>query len=80
MTYTGNLFGKIGRKFIPLKLTAEDVDRMQAERDRLRTSSVRPFGEVTITRNGYIEKIEAERDQWKAEAERWRGIVENTTP
>ena len=37
MEYTGNLYGKIGREMIPLKLTSEDVDRMQiAIQDRER--------------------------------------------
>jgi hypothetical protein len=28
MEYTGKLYGKIGRRMIPLVLTSEDVDRM----------------------------------------------------
>jgi hypothetical protein len=28
MEYTGKLYGKIGRRMIPLTLTSEDVDRM----------------------------------------------------
>lgn len=28
MEYTGKLYGKIGRRLIPLTLTSEDVDRM----------------------------------------------------
>ena len=28
MEYTGKLYGKIGRRYIPLTLTSEDVDRL----------------------------------------------------
>lgn len=31
MTYSGKLYGKIGRRTIPLVLTSEDVDAMQRE-------------------------------------------------
>ena len=31
-----------------------------------RSSDVRECGEVTISRNGYIEQVERERDMWKA--------------
>lgn len=31
MNYEGPLFGRIGRKYIPLKLTSQDVDRMEAD-------------------------------------------------
>lgn len=33
--YTGPLFGKIGRRFIPLLLLAEEVDKLQADHDEL---------------------------------------------
>jgi hypothetical protein len=36
MQYHGKLYGKMGRHLIPLKLTSEDVDRMEAENARLR--------------------------------------------
>ena len=29
MEYKGKLYGKIGRKYVPLKLTSDDCDRMQ---------------------------------------------------
>jgi hypothetical protein len=31
MEYIGKLYGKIGRRMIPLTLTSEDVDRMQLD-------------------------------------------------
>ena len=31
MQYTGKLYGKIGRRVIPLTLTSEDVDKMERE-------------------------------------------------
>ena len=31
MEYTGKLYGKIGRRMIPLTLTSEDVDAMQLD-------------------------------------------------
>lgn len=33
--YRGPLFGKCGRKYIPLKMTSEDVDGMEGERDAM---------------------------------------------
>lgn len=33
MKYAGKLYGKIGRKYIPLKLTSDDVDTLERERD-----------------------------------------------
>jgi len=36
MQYHGKLYGKIGRHQIPLKLTSEDVDRLEAENAKLR--------------------------------------------
>ena len=31
MNYTGNLYGKIGRKHVPLRLTSADVDKMERD-------------------------------------------------
>jgi hypothetical protein len=31
MTYEGPLYGKLGRRYIPLRLTSLDVDRMEKE-------------------------------------------------
>jgi hypothetical protein len=31
MEYTGKLYGKIGRRIIPLTLTSEDVDKLEKE-------------------------------------------------
>jgi hypothetical protein len=33
MEYTGKLYGKIGRRMIPLTLTSEDVDELERQRD-----------------------------------------------
>lgn len=30
MNYTGKLYGKVGRQYIPLRLTSEDVDKLEA--------------------------------------------------
>jgi len=35
MEYSGPLFGKVGRRFILLRLNSEDVDRMTLERSEL---------------------------------------------
>jgi hypothetical protein len=35
MNYIGKLYGKMGRRTIPLVLTSEDVDRIEKERDNL---------------------------------------------
>ena len=45
MDYTGKLYGKIGRRYIPLKLTSDDVDlleRQNKEAEGLR-NAVREF-------------------------------------
>ena len=34
--YRGPLFGKRGRRYIPLKMSSEDVDAMERDRDNLR--------------------------------------------
>ena len=36
MKYVGKLYGKIGRKHIPMLLTSDDVDRIEMERDEAR--------------------------------------------
>ena len=35
MKYTGALYGKIGRRTIPLKMSSSDVDRLQEQRNEL---------------------------------------------
>jgi hypothetical protein len=35
MTYTGKIYGKIGRKFIELKPTTEEVDAAMADKRRM---------------------------------------------
>ena len=35
MQYTGNLYGKIGRSYIPLKLTSAEVDQLEQDRKKL---------------------------------------------
>ena len=35
MQYHGKLYGKIGRKLIPLKLTSDDVDELERDKARL---------------------------------------------
>ena len=35
MTYTGNLYGKIGRRYIQLVLTSDEVDEMEKDKARL---------------------------------------------
>lgn len=35
MKYSGKIYGKIGGKFVPLKLTSEEVDDLQADKARL---------------------------------------------
>ena len=34
-TYTGKLYGKIGRRYTPLSMTSEEVDQLQAKHDAL---------------------------------------------
>lgn len=35
LAYCGPLFGKIGRKYVQLTMTAEQVDELERERDEL---------------------------------------------
>lgn len=35
MKYEGPLYGKIGRRFVPLTMTSQQVDALQAERDQI---------------------------------------------
>jgi hypothetical protein len=35
MKYTGKLFGKVGKTYIPLILTSEEVDEMERDKARL---------------------------------------------
>lgn len=35
MKYEGPLYGKIGRRFVPLTMTSQQVDALQSERDQL---------------------------------------------
>ena len=36
MKYQGKLYGRVGRRHFELKLTADDVDRLEQERDEAR--------------------------------------------
>lgn len=36
MNYIGNLYGKVGRKYVPLKLTSADVDQMERELEQIK--------------------------------------------
>ena len=38
MTYSGKLYGKHGRTYFPLIMTAAQVDKIEAQRDDLRTA------------------------------------------
>ena len=53
-------------RYHKMKWLSEEIERElnQAirERDQAR-SNVKPMGEVTIARNGYIQEVEAQRDQ-----------------
>lgn len=35
MKYAGPLYGKIGRRFVPLTMTSQQVDALESERDQL---------------------------------------------
>lgn len=35
MQYSGKLYGKVGRKYIPLVLTSEEVDAMERDKARI---------------------------------------------
>ena len=59
------------------KLTGLERELNQAirERDQAR-SNVKPMGAVTIARNGYIQEIEAQRDQAIKERDAWFGLAQ----
>jgi hypothetical protein len=40
MTYIGKLYGKCGRQLIPLQMTSEDVDKMQADLDQWKSRAI----------------------------------------
>ena len=55
MEYTGKLYGKIGRRMIPLTLTSEDVDKMERQKD----AAVMLAGELVA-----IIRVNAMRGTW----------------
>ena len=40
MKYEGPLYGKIGRRYIPLKQTSDDIDRNEKQRDEYKHKTV----------------------------------------
>ena len=60
MEYTGKLYGKIGRAWIPLKLTSAEVDAMKAEMEtRLKQETAPPS--ITITPVGDFTFVPKQR-------------------
>ena len=57
---------------------SENARQRNAEERLARTAcspNVKPMGEVTICRNGYIQELESERDRYKAWAKRFRDLL-----
>lgn len=63
MKYTGKLYGKMGRKYIPLILTSEDVDAMERDKARLDwlADPDNRIGNVQLPVGAVIENIESLR-------------------
>lgn len=58
MEYKGKLYGKIGKTYIEMQFSADDVDTLKAENDRLRAES---------------QRFLSGRERLQAENERLRG-------
>lgn len=56
MKYTGPLFGKIGRRYVPLKMTSAEVDAMSAELAQHREA-------LALAREA-LEACDTEVDSW----------------
>ena len=48
------------------------------ERDKLKAMLTKEQGVVTISKNGYVQELERERDEARADAIRWQSIAEET--
>ena len=59
--YRGPLFGKRGRKYIPLKMASDDVDEMEKERDAMLDLIKHMDIHSNYTRCGYAKMDAAQR-------------------
>lgn len=64
MEYHGKLYGKVGRRQIPLTLTSEDVDRLEKERDAFKA-------ELENIANASMRKWEMNNDDFLSEFQAW---------
>jgi len=46
MKYTGKLYGKIGKTYVEMQFSTDDVDALQAENERLRTAMEQALREI----------------------------------
>jgi hypothetical protein len=53
MNYSGNLYGKIGKKYFPMEKTSDDIDNeisaLKQENETLRNSINKPDGMITLS-------------------------------
>ena len=54
----------------------DHAQTLQRERDELKAMITKEQGVVTISKNGYVQELERERDEACADAIRWQSIAE----
>lgn len=67
MNYKGPLYGKIGRRYIPLTLTSDDVDEMSNEIKDLKVDRkiFLDRAEKAETRTRYLLRVELLNEPWR---------------
>lgn len=65
MKYSGKLYGKIGRNYIQLVITSEELDAMERERDAERDLANRLAAALDSTRWDSPIACKAALDRWK---------------
>ena len=63
MNYSGKLYGKVGKTYIPLVLTSEDVDRMKPELAEAR-EQIGTYQLELVQRAELIQERTKERDEF----------------
>lgn len=73
MNYTGKLYGKVGRTYIPLVMTSDDVDDMEK---KLTEVTLLSEGRLTLL-NNQEQRHESERNQARQERDDLKRLLEN---
>ena len=81
LKYSGPLFGKIGRKHIPLKAHSDDVDKMECDIASLRSALAEKTAQVERLREaGSILRGLIPYDDWPCECDDWDEALAATSP